>query len=513
MPAVARIMHLLGLATEAMEVKNIFENDVLARIEKMPLLDIDVDVDYNKWANMSWPLMQCAEKTGVYTDPQRYFKEDDDPTLHSSYKDRFLRLIEKEAENDLVLKSFNAHEQVSGIISAASAGILMNETHLERIVNAILNELRIVLKNIYTKTNSRWRQEQYKSLFEEVYEKYKYSSLVSDAKREFEEWKEKECYDEPNAEQLEDYRIRIMMELFDSGIFQSQLSSAVRTHKKKDEIDFDSLDDESQRNYAWKNYDQLRHLYEYNTGMLERGEAHRLGILFYQQRREVDAKAHREAFFKFEFKLRYVQDEMNKLHGTDTSEKEEELNYYAPEKNIKEMLKKESAPKKPKAAKAPKTRVTMTLKKKSGVTKGHLTLFFQQLTIEGWIEGNEADFKALFSGQRDDDCELIWTGKYGKGTLVELFKQVIDAGLVELPAGYTLPAILEGHFKNKDGQWLTGLDKGNSAHAQALPVIKECVDLLKTNPKHVLRRATEEDEDFQSVYDSYDHQDLHLHKR
>ena len=201
---------------------------------------------------------------------------------------------------------------------------------------------------------------------------------------------------------------------------------------------------------------------------------------------------------------------------------EQQNNYYGGKPEVKEEhnnmvqeppAKKKSTPKKPKATKAPKTRVTMTLKKKSGVTKGHLTLLYQKLATEGWIEGNEADFKVLFSGRRDEECELTWSGKYGKGTLVELFKQVINAGLVELPTGFTLPAILEGHFKDKDGQWLTGLDKGNSAHAQALPVIMECIDLLKTNPQQALRRAKEEDEDFQEVYDSFDHQDLHLHKR
>ena len=150
----------------------------------------------------------------------------------------------------------------------------------------------------------------------------------------------------------------------------------------------------------------------------------------------------------------------------------------------------------------------MTFKRKSGVLDGHLSLLFNKLTKAGWISGEEANFKALFSGRLDDECQLNWTGKYGKGTLVELFKQMVTTTLIIVPDGFTLPAILEGHFKDGKGNWLTGLDKGNSACAKALPFIYECVKLLKISPND----SYQEDEDFQSVYDPFDHQDLKYHK-
>lgn len=159
-----------------------------------------------------------------------------------------------------------------------------------------------------------------------------------------------------------------------------------------------------------------------------------------------------------------------------------------------------------------KERETMTLRKKSGVIDGHLTLLYQKLTDEGCIEGNEADFKALFSGQRDVDCMLTWTGKYGKGTLVGLFKKLAAEGLVFVPGGFTLPAILEGHFKDKSGEWLTGLDKGDPVNDKAQPMIKESVKLLKIDYQRRLN-GDDDDEDFQSKYDEYDQQDMHWHKR
>lgn len=183
---------------------------------------------------------------------------------------------------------------------------------------------------------------------------------------------------------------------------------------------------------------------------------------------------------------------------------------------LEQYVKTKSAPseKKPSSKKKPeKPRETMTFKRKSGVTDGHLILLYQKLTKEGWIEGNEADFMVLFADKRDEDCQLTWTGKYGKGTLVELFRQLMSAGLISLADGYTLPGILEGHFKDKTGAWLTGLDKGDAANNKALPVIQECIKLLKTDVQRLLNGDYDDDEDFQSKYDEYDQQDLHWHKR
>jgi hypothetical protein len=174
---------------------------------------------------------------------------------------------------------------------------------------------------------------------------------------------------------------------------------------------------------------------------------------------------------------------------------------------------KKGSGKKDSDEKPEKPRETMTFGRKSGVTEGHIVLLYQKLVKEGWIEGNDADFKALFSGSRDEDCELVWLGKYGKGTLVELFKQFVQAKLIVVSEGFTLSSILEGHFKDTDGKWLTGLDKGDSANSKALPVIQECVKLLKANPERMIYGDYDEDEDARSEYDQFDQQDMHWHQR
>ena len=156
-----------------------------------------------------------------------------------------------------------------------------------------------------------------------------------------------------------------------------------------------------------------------------------------------------------------------------------------------------------------KNRETMTFKRNYSVLDGHLTLLFDKLTKEGWIEGNESDFKALFSGKRDEDCILIWLEPFGKAALYTLFSALKQEGYVILPKGYAISSILEGHFKDKSGQWLSGLDKGNRTNDKALPFISECLKLLKTGPKGYY----DDEEDSSTGYDPYDHQDLKLHKR
>ncbi len=165
-------------------------------------------------------------------------------------------------------------------------------------------------------------------------------------------------------------------------------------------------------------------------------------------------------------------------------------------------------PKRPKKASRP--RELMTFRKARNVTEGHLTLLYSKLVEEEWIDGLEVDFKALFSGELDEDCWLTWMGKFGKGTLVDLFRQLSNEGLIIVPPGYSLAYILEGHFRSQQGQVLTGLDKGDKPNVKAIPVMLACINLLKASVDQLLHRDyDDEDEDFKSVYSRFDNDGMH----
>lgn len=179
-----------------------------------------------------------------------------------------------------------------------------------------------------------------------------------------------------------------------------------------------------------------------------------------------------------------------------------------------------SAAKIKKARQTKKTAVRelMTFRSR-GINDQCLKLLYQQMVKDGWIEARtlENDFLDLFSGQRSEGV-IYWACKYGKGTLVFLFRYMEMEGLIEYDAAFTLPKILMGHFVDTKGQHLTNLDNGDPASDKAGKEIEDYMKILKFNPARAIRkRAADDDDDFGpqygDAYDSYDHQDLQYHNR
>lgn len=154
-----------------------------------------------------------------------------------------------------------------------------------------------------------------------------------------------------------------------------------------------------------------------------------------------------------------------------------------------------------------------------GVHEQCLKLLYQQMVKDEWLEARTTcnDFLELFSGDRSEGI-IYWSGKYGKGTLVCLFRLMEVEGLIEYDEVFTLPKILMGHFVDTNGQALTNLDNGDPANEKAGREMQDYIKILKYNPARAIRkRHADEDDDFGpqhgDAYDSYDHQDLHLHNK
>ena len=154
-----------------------------------------------------------------------------------------------------------------------------------------------------------------------------------------------------------------------------------------------------------------------------------------------------------------------------------------------------------------------------GVHEQCLKLLYQQMVKDEWIEARTTcnDFIELFSGDRSEGI-IYWSGKYGKGTLVCLFRLMEVEGLIEYDEVFTLPKILMGHFVDTNGQALTNLDNGDPANEKAGREMQDYIKILKYNPARAIRkRHADEDDDFGpqygDAYDSYDHQGLHLHNK
>ena len=151
----------------------------------------------------------------------------------------------------------------------------------------------------------------FKAIYDQ--EKKEKEAQKETALQEYNAWKETECFGSPTLEKLENYRLRTLLELFASGIFDALVSKMVVTEKKEGEINFDVLDEEAECRKAWRNYTALRDFFEYETGQLNVRNASRLGRLFYSlaNDRAVDDKI--AALFLFKYKVGLIQKRMQEL--------------------------------------------------------------------------------------------------------------------------------------------------------------------------------------------------------
>ena len=144
-------------------------------------------------------------------------------------------------------------------------------------------------------------------------EKKNNEALKQSAQQEYRNWLSTECYGSPTVEKLLNYRLRLLLELFASGIFSHQVSKMVATEKRPNEIDFDMLDEADERRMAWRNYAALRDFFDFEAGMLRVRNSSRVGRLFYQLADDKDADVKIAAFFRFSYKLVLVQKKLQEV--------------------------------------------------------------------------------------------------------------------------------------------------------------------------------------------------------
>ena len=159
-----------------------------------------------------------------------------------------------------------------------------------------------------------------------------------------------------------------------------------------------------------------------------------------------------------------------------------------------------------------------------GVTDDHIKALYRKLTARGWIstQTKEADFLRLFSGN-SNDCEIIWTGqdklgdnnstKLGVSALYVLFKNMFKESLITTSSiAQKVGPILEMHFVDNDGHFLTNVSNVSTTSAKAVDNINQILKIMKTRlSSEDIQRLLEED--MESKFDKNDRQDLNYRKR
>lgn len=115
----------------------------------------------------------------------------------------------------------------------------------------------------------------------------------------------------------------------------------------------------------------------------------------------------------------------------------------------------------------------------SNITEGHLQILRQKLINVGWIANDTQPdtFTKLFSG-KTNTTKITWTGIVGKGMLRFLFTKMVEQRFIIVPESHSIDTILENHFIDADGNYLSGLNSSKES-IKHLPVVKECLDILQ----------------------------------
>ena len=251
---------LMGLAADIAEVSETLSKEVLERVKQEAVLDADVDIDYDMMADAV--LAYELEMTG----------------------------------DDL--------------------------QELTQRVNDALGALSEVLTQISSQLERRHKDEAYARLYEQEKRRYLNSGTPRRVRQTFDEWMYDEWNGTPTVEAINDYVTEKLVHMFEKGVFNSKVEHIQRATRYPGEFDFSLLDDDHKlKKTVHKHYSELRKLVDFKDGCLV-VNAVKVGRHFYTNRKEENAKGHRNAFLNYMYKISLAQSEYRKLQEAQTAQQE-----------------------------------------------------------------------------------------------------------------------------------------------------------------------------------------------
>ena len=273
---------LMGLAVDVTETTEMMTQEVLERVTKEVVLDADTGIDYTE--------------TG---------------------------------------------ERVQAMVLTAPNDDLQEATQA---VNDALGVLSDVLTQIASQLERRHKDEAYARLYDQEKRRYLSSGTPRRVRQTFEDWLYDVCNGSPCMDDINAYVTEKLVHMFEKGVFDSKVEHIQRAARYPAEFDFSLLDDDHKlKKSIHKHYSELRKLVDYCDGFLVVNPV-KVGRHFYTNRKEENARGHRNAFLKYMHKITLAQEERRKLLEAEATRKEDSenvLNYFAPAKNLKVLLTEE----------------------------------------------------------------------------------------------------------------------------------------------------------------------------
>ena len=247
---------LMGVVADIAEVTEALSEQVLERVRQEAALDVDVDVDFDVLAEevLSWELV------------------------------------------------------------APGGGL----EELTQQVNDALGGLNDVLTQISIQLERRHKDEAYARLYDQEKRRYLNSGTSRRVRQTFDEWLYDVCNGSPSMDDINDYVTEKLVHMFEKGVFNTKVEHIRRATRYPAEFDFSLLDDDHKlKKSIHKHYSELRKLVDYSDGCLVVNPV-KVGRHFYTNRKEENAKAHRNAFLKYMYKIDLAQQWRQKLQAART---------------------------------------------------------------------------------------------------------------------------------------------------------------------------------------------------
>ena len=247
---------LMGMAADIAEVAETLSAEVLERVRHEAVLDVDADTDFDQLAEevLSWEL--------------------------------------------------------------TVAGDDLQELTLQ--VNSALGSLSEVLAEISSQLDRRHKDDEYARLYEQEKRRYLSSGTPRRVRQTFDDWVYDVCNGSPTMEDIIDYVTEKQVHMFEKGVFNSKVEHIQRASRYPDEFDFSLLDDDHKlKKTVHKHYSEFRKLVDYSDGCLVVNPV-KVGRHFYANRKEENAKSHRNAFLKYMHKISLAQELYRKLQAAQS---------------------------------------------------------------------------------------------------------------------------------------------------------------------------------------------------
>ena len=281
-PSAGTRYRLMGAVADITEVTEVLSKEVLERVKQEAVVDVDVDVDFDVMAEevLSW---------------------------------------------ELVMTGDDLQENI-------------------QLGNDALGGLSDVLTQISSQLERRHKDEEYARLYEQEKRRYLNSGTPRRVRQTFEDWLYDVCNGTPSMDDINDYVTEKLVHMFEKGVFNTKVEHIQRASRYPGEFDFSQLDDDHKlKKSIHKHYSELRKLVDYCDGCLVVNPV-KVGRHFYANRKEENARGHRNAFLKYMQKITLAQQERKKLLESEVSSADAsatQLNYFAPTKNLKVLLTEE----------------------------------------------------------------------------------------------------------------------------------------------------------------------------